>query len=178
MKKYIFIAALLVGLFSTNFSSAQVYVNKNISIQPAWGPSGYNYARYYFMPEINVYYDITSGLYIYMSGNNWVKRHSMPARYRNYDLYRSYKVVINDKNPWRRHSQYHKQYGRYASMHDKQVPLRDSRDHNNGHNDNGLKNGNRNHSNNGNHYGNNQNNSYNNRNHGEDYHRSNGHQKE
>ena len=160
MKRYIFIAAMMIGLFSINSVSAQVHVNVNVNTQPAWGPSGYDYARYYFMPEINVYYDINSGLYIYMNGNHWVKRHALPSRYKKYDLYRTYKVVINSRNPWYKHSQYKKQYAKYGNMHDKQTSLRDSRSHNSQgksnnssqkYNQNGSKGGNNKNANNQNH---------------------------
>jgi hypothetical protein len=129
MKKYFFIVAVLVGLFSATSVSAQVNVSVNINSQPEWGPSGHNYARYYYIPEINVYYDVASGLYVYYSGNSWVRRHSLPPRYRHFDLYRAYKVVVNDRTPWNRHANYKRQYARYATMHGKQTPLRDDRRH-------------------------------------------------
>ncbi|MBP1617005.1 MAG: hypothetical protein H6Q14_832 [Bacteroidetes bacterium] len=127
MKKYLFIAVIVASLIPINRAVAQVHVNINISSQPEWGPSGHDYARYYYIPEINVYYDVTSGLYVYYSRNSWVKRHSLPPRYRHFDLYRAYKVIVNDRNPWNRHATYKRQYARYATMHGKQAPLRDVR---------------------------------------------------
>lgn len=152
MKKMIFMAALIAGLFSLTPASAQIHVNVNINSQPAWGPSGYDYARYYFIPEINAYYDVASRLYVYQNGNSWIKRRALPARYKNFDLYGAYKVVLNGSNPWNKHSAYKRQYGKFINQHNKQTSLRDYRK--NGGNKNGHDNGRKvgyekNHQNNG-----------------------------
>jgi hypothetical protein len=127
MKKLILFATVMVGLFFAKPAVAQVRVNINISVQPEWGPSGYDYAKYYFIPEINAYYDIASKLYVYREGSRWMKKASLPPRCRDFDLYKAYKVVINDQSPWKRHNDYQKKYSEFANQHDKQVPLRDAR---------------------------------------------------
>ncbi|QBQ41248.1 hypothetical protein [Sphingobacterium psychroaquaticum] len=124
MKKY-FYAALVMGLFTAvTPAQAQLSVSVNIGAQPQWGPVGYDYVRYYYIPEIDVYYDVSSRKYTYYQGNRWVTRSSLPRVYGRVDLYRTYKVVINDRNPWHHHGRYKKQYGHYAHNHSQHV-LRD-----------------------------------------------------
>ena len=116
--------ALLLAL--PNAVEAQVSVQVNIGHQPVWGPSGYNYARYYYLPEIDVYYDVVTRRYTYFQGRRWVTKSRLPGMYRHIDLYRTYKVVVNDRNPWNNHRYYRTNYGRYASNY-RQVNIRDYR---------------------------------------------------
>lgn len=55
MKKLILSAALLLSCFAVKTASAQVSVSLGVNIgsQPAWGPVGYDYANYYYMPDID-----------------------------------------------------------------------------------------------------------------------------
>lgn len=117
MKKY-FYATLLWAIFALSTpASAQVNVNINIGSQPAWGPTGYDFARFYYMPEIDVYYNVSNKRYTYFDGRKWVTTRSLPKRYVGFDLFRTYKVVINDRDPWHQHPRYKKQYGGYAHNH-------------------------------------------------------------
>ena len=77
-------------------SQAQISVRFNIGSPPAWGPAGYSDVRYYYLPDVQAYYDVQSSMFIYYEGRSWVRRSYLPARYRNYDLYNGYKVVMKD----------------------------------------------------------------------------------
>lgn len=129
MKKLILSAVLLVSCFAIKTASAQVSVSLGVNIgsQPAWGPVGYDYANYYYMPDIDTYYDVPTHQYVYFDNNIWVHRAYLPVRYSHYNLYNGYKVVINDRNPWLRHGYYRTQYAGYRGRHD-QVIIRNSRD--------------------------------------------------
>ena len=83
-------------LFLTGAVKAQVSVSINFGSPPMWGPVGYTEVRYYYLPAIEAYYDIHSSMFIYYSGNTWVHRTYLPRRYRNYDLYSGYKVVLTE----------------------------------------------------------------------------------
>lgn len=146
MKKIIFIAALLVGSLTVKMADAQVSfsLGVNIGSQPDWGPVGYDTANYYYMPDINSYYDVPNHQFIYLSGNTWTRSGSLPSQYRNYDLYNGYKVVINQKDPWRNNNTYRTRYASYRGRHGQTI-IRDShedkyKNHWNGH-DNGNHNG-------------------------------------
>lgn len=83
-------------LLLSGVASAQVSVNVNIGSPPMWGPVGYTEVHYYYLPAVEAYYDINASMFIYYSGGVWVHRTYLPGRYRNYDLYNGYKVVMTD----------------------------------------------------------------------------------
>lgn len=89
---------IFFGLMLTLAGSvtSQLRVRVNIGTPPAWGPSGYDDVRYYYLPDVEAYYDVQNSMFIYISGNRWVHRSYLPSLYRNYDLYGGYKVVMND----------------------------------------------------------------------------------
>jgi hypothetical protein len=91
--KFITFAMLM---FVTCKINAQVNVNVNIGSPPEWGPVGYTDVRYYYLPDVESYYDVPSAMFIYYEGGIWVHRAFLPVRYRNYDLYYGYKVVMPD----------------------------------------------------------------------------------
>lgn len=131
MKRFILIIALLTGMMTiANTVSAQhVSVNININTQPAWGPVGYDYVNYYYFPELNCYYDVNGAMFVYFDSGRWISARYLPYSYRNYDLYRTYKVVLNTHNPWVRNSYHYTHYAPYRGYNHKQVIIRDSRDH-------------------------------------------------
>ncbi|MGJ7032573.1 hypothetical protein [Niabella hirudinis] len=126
MKKLFILMMLAGAVAATQSTSAQVHINVNIGNQPQWGPHGYSYerARYYYLPEINAYYDVRNGTYIYQNRRSWVTTRTLPLQYRNVNLYNTYKVVINDRNPWRYNAMHQNRYNRYRNDHS-QVSIRD-----------------------------------------------------
>lgn len=126
MKKLLYLTLLFGGILIANTSNAQISVNINIGSQPSWGPVGYDYVRYYYMPAMDVYYNVGTRKYTYFQGNRWVTKSKLPGRYRNFDMYRTHKVVINDHNPWNYHRRHRNEYARFASYHNQPV-LRDIR---------------------------------------------------
>lgn len=130
MKKFIVAFALLIGIASFNnpVEAQNINISINIGRQPAWGPVGYDYAGYYYFPDIDCYYDVNMSLFYYFDRGRWISAHYLPYAYRNYDLYRLYKVVLNTRDPWRYHHNHYRTYAHYRG-HRNQVIIRDSRDH-------------------------------------------------
>jgi len=52
----LFIIGIL--LFGTTATKAQVSINVNIGTPPAWGPEGYDNVSFYYLPDIQIYFDI------------------------------------------------------------------------------------------------------------------------
>ena len=126
MKKQILIIALLLGGFTLP-SHAQIGIGVNINLQPVWGPTGYDHAEYYYIPDIDAYYNVARREYTWNEGGRWITDISLPPRYASFDLYHAYKAVINEPNPWMHHDRYRKQYMGYRDRHDQEV-IRDSHD--------------------------------------------------
>ena len=86
-----------IVLFLLSALQAQVIVNLNNGSPPPWGPAGYSGVRYYYLPDVEAYYDVQSSQFIYYNSKGvWIHRSSLPSRHRNYDLYNGYKVVMAD----------------------------------------------------------------------------------
>jgi hypothetical protein len=77
-------------------TQAQVSVSINIGSPPPWGPAGYASVRYYYLPDVEAYYDVQSSMFIYFGGGAWIRRAHLPSQYRYYNLYSGYKVVMPD----------------------------------------------------------------------------------
>ena len=122
----IIIAALIVCGASSKLE-AQVSVNINIGTQPVWGPTGYDYAEYYYIPDIDVYYYIPLHRFYYYHNRSWIYSSNLPASYGNFDLYNCHKVIINERDPWKYNDKYRNEYASFKGRHD-QSPIRDSKD--------------------------------------------------
>ena len=127
MKKIIITAAIFLSCIAYKSADAQISLSINIGSQPAWGPTGYDHADYYYMPDIDTYYDVPAHQYVYLENNTWVRRASLPSRYSNYNLYNGYKVVVNEPSPWNRATVYRTKYANYRGR-TGQTIIRDSRD--------------------------------------------------
>lgn len=95
--KILKLIAVGLFLFVSNLMQSQVSVNVNIDLRPpVWGPVGYSNIAFYYLPDIEVYYDIRATQFIYFHRGRWIRSRYLPAPYRNYDLYSGYKVVLRD----------------------------------------------------------------------------------
>jgi hypothetical protein len=96
-QKLLLLATVLFISYSTR---AQVETNKTTTTitttLPDWGVAGMDHARYYYLPDIETYYDIQGRKFVYMKDGNWVKTTKLPVVYKDYDLYSGYKVVLSD----------------------------------------------------------------------------------
>src|ERR1700743_3685180 len=100
MKKIMLMVAIVVSCLAFNRADAQIHISLglNIGSQPDWGPVGYDQAAYYYMPDIDTYYDVNAHQYVYLQGNTWIHSGSLPPRYASFNLYSAHKVVVNDRN--------------------------------------------------------------------------------
>src|SRR6478752_8706823 len=131
--------ALALLFFASTANYAQVSLNVNIGTPPLWGPVGYSEVSYYYLPDVETYYDINAKQFIYLNNGAWIRSGNLPSRYRNYDLYNGYKVVLNDyhgSKPYghfKEHKvKYHKGYNKGPQQNYKSAKNKD-----NGHHDNG-----------------------------------------
>jgi hypothetical protein len=123
MKKIIICAVLFLSASFLKEASAQVKVNVsfNIGSQPVWGPAGYDYVQYYYLPDIEAYYYVPNHQFVYLSGSRWVFSSTLPPRYRNYDLNTGYKVVVNRPNAYKYFKGDRVKYGSYRGNHSQTI---------------------------------------------------------
>jgi hypothetical protein len=92
------------------------------------GPVGYDHVEYYYMPDIDVFYYVPNRQYIYEEHRQWRFTTTLPARFHGYDIYNTYKVVINDdQRPYRNANIYRTKYAQYKGRHDQPI-IRNSDD--------------------------------------------------
>jgi hypothetical protein len=106
MKTLKLITLGIVMFFASSSMHSQVSISVNLGLQPSWGPVGYSSVNYYYLPDVQAYYDVRSTQFIYLSGGTWIRSSHLPRQYRNYDLDRGYKVVLNDYHGSRPYTNY------------------------------------------------------------------------
>lgn len=82
---------------------------------PQWAPPYYSGARYYYLPDLELYYDLSAREYIFLVDGRWRFSPYIPAMYQNYDLENCFCVVLNVEvyKPWLHHQYYVSHYPRY-----------------------------------------------------------------
>ena len=118
MKKIVFFGLLLMLVIPP--IHAQIHVNVNIGT-PSWGPPATN-ENYYYLPDIDSYYDIRSAQFIYLSSGIWIRNKRLPSRYSNYNLQRGNVVLLPyyaGKSPYSHYSNHKKNYNNRAYKDDR-----------------------------------------------------------
>lgn len=116
-------------MYTSADAQVRVSISANIGRQPMWGPAGYNYAQFYYLPDINMYYDVQARQFVYCDRGRWIYTSTLPTGYRNYDLYRGYKVVVNEPMPYLHNNAHRHDYRKFKNYHQHQVIIYDSYDH-------------------------------------------------
>ena len=94
---------LLATLVCITFGSAQaqVRVETTTTSLPDWGVAGNDNATYYYIPDIESYYDVRTRNFVHMNNGAWTRTTTLPPAHRDFDLYNGYKVVLtDDKEPF------------------------------------------------------------------------------
>ncbi len=108
----------------TSHAEAQFRMNINlINGRPGWGLPGNYQGDYYYLPEIDTYYDIQQRRFIYSNGSNWISDSQLPEAYSDYDLYNGYKVAINEPRPYLHADWYRQQYNQYYNTYQRRVGI-------------------------------------------------------
>lgn len=127
MKTRLFIIAAITAAFAVA-AKAQTPARTNIEHQPDWGPVGYELAEFYYIPALDVYYDVEAASFRIEENGRWIAVETLPERFGEYDLYACYKVVMNGKEPWLNHTNHTFVYDDYRNKRFRQQTIRASRD--------------------------------------------------
>lgn len=88
VSKILLVAILLVS----SFSNAQI-----ARITKERMPANAIKATYYYLPEVESYYDVRNKKYIYAKDGRWFTATTLPAKHKSYNFSRSRKIVLTDK---------------------------------------------------------------------------------
>ncbi|QKG54065.1 hypothetical protein [Hymenobacter sp. BRD67] len=94
-------------------AQAQVSVGVNIGL-PAWGPPVPQGTQYYYIPEIDGYYDIYNGVYIVFQDGQWIQTPYLDG----YDPYYFHPVPVSyaGPQPWLYINTYRSRYPQYVTV--------------------------------------------------------------
>lgn len=116
LKKAGLIAALCVAAWG--LPSCNTPFMTTIGVQftnPSWAPPYYNGVRYYYLPDIETYYDLQDRNFVYLDNGQWRYSPSLPSVYGSYDLFNGFVIALNITlyQPWMHHQYYVSHYPRY-----------------------------------------------------------------
>ena len=117
MKTLVRLLAFALGIVGLVFSAptaAQAQVGVNVQIgAPTWGPPVPQGTQYYYIPEIDGYYDIYNGVYLVFDGNQWVQLPYIDG----YDPYYFHPVPVSyvGPQPWLYIGSYRRYYPQYVT---------------------------------------------------------------
>jgi len=109
-------ASMFTGctVFSTMTPTTTV-VQETTYSNPQWAPPYYPGARYYYLPDIECYYDLSANEFIYLYDGQWNYSRTIPYMYSNFQLDNCFTVVLSTEvyRPWLHHQYYVSHYPRY-----------------------------------------------------------------
>jgi len=82
---------------------------------PYWAPPHHPGSRYYYLPDIEVYYDLSDHNFVYLNNGLWIFTPDFPSYYAGYDLFNAFIITLNVSvyQPWMHHQYYVSHYPRY-----------------------------------------------------------------
>jgi hypothetical protein len=110
------IVAMAIAVFGCSSCGAPAHVSVGAQyVNPAWAPPYYSGVRYYYFPDIEVYYDLADQEFVYLLDGRWLFSSVLPPVYSSYDLYNSFVIALNINvyQPWLHHHFYVSHYPRY-----------------------------------------------------------------
>ncbi|OIR14350.1 hypothetical protein GALL_48230 [mine drainage metagenome] len=114
MKKLILLTVFVASSAIINYSAAQVRFNVNVGFGlPGWIAAGNTVAEYYYIPEIDAYYDVPQREFIYLNNGAWVFSAGLPGMYAGFDLYNCRKFPVYESRPYLNGNYYRDRYAGY-----------------------------------------------------------------
>jgi len=106
-------ASMFTGCSMYTYSTPGAYTNSYTN--PTWAPPYYPGVRYYYLPDIESYYDLSTSEFIYLYDGVWRYSRTIPSYYSTFDLEDCFTVVLNINvyRPWLHHQYYVSHYPRY-----------------------------------------------------------------
>ena len=93
--KILLVTFLFIGSFPSVAQNISLNINVNSTPRETVRYVEVPSHSYYFYPEIEVYFDINSSVYVYFSGNTWVRTQYLPKRCRGYNIRNGQRFLID-----------------------------------------------------------------------------------
>jgi hypothetical protein len=113
-------AVVIILLILSMFTGCETYrygssASQPVYENPQWAPPVYPGIRYYYLPDIECYYDIYSREFIFLDHAQWIYSPTLPYMYPGFDLNNCFVVVVNSNiyQPWMHHQYYVSHFPRY-----------------------------------------------------------------
>lgn len=118
MRTFKLIATGIILFAAASTSQAQVSINVNVGapavvVRPAWIPQNHVNVDFYYLPDVQAYFDVNASLYVYLNNGNWCRSRYLPAHYRNYDLVHARRIALNGYHGSRPYTYYNCHNERY-----------------------------------------------------------------
>jgi hypothetical protein len=99
----------------TSFYSTSLQAQVRQYTNPGWAPAYYSGVRYYYIPDIETFYDLVNQDFVYLDDGQWQFSDGLPPMYSGFDLYNAYVVALdlNVFQPWMHFHLYVSNYPRY-----------------------------------------------------------------
>jgi hypothetical protein len=122
MKNLLFIFVIVAGSLMCKTTTAQISIRANIGFQPSYQSSqGYDQDDYFYLPDIEAYYNLGSQMYYYQNYGRWVCTSYLPSRYGNYNYSNLRRYSIRSSRPYMRNNEYRNMYYRQARNYNQQA---------------------------------------------------------
>lgn len=86
----------VIGLLIITSAQAQVSVNVNLGTPPVWAPANAVATQYYYLPDVDMYYDVPAQRFLYVKNGKWIRAERLPTRYSGYNLRNGNVVYLTD----------------------------------------------------------------------------------
>lgn len=116
LNQFILTTCCVILTFGLSGCSTTSLVNQDMQYaNPPWAPAYYPGTRYYYIPDLETYYDLSNQDFVYLDNGQWFFSRSLPPFYNGYDLYNGYMIALNRDiyQPWMHHQFYVSNYPRY-----------------------------------------------------------------
>jgi hypothetical protein len=134
MKQLVILSAIAAGSLFISKANAQVSIQFGINIpthrvyvpapqppvveEPAYDDNdNVNVSDdddYYYLPEVEAYYNVGAGCYYYNDGSRWVSCAYLPGAYHDYNWRTAVRYEVRASRPFMRHDYYRSRWGGYA----------------------------------------------------------------
>lgn len=99
-----------LGPVRVGYTARPVVVEEPVYQEPAQVYDDSNDDDYYYLPDVDAYYDINAGCYYYNDGYDWVSCAYLPGAYRNYDWRSARRYEIREHRPFMRNDFYRSRF--------------------------------------------------------------------